>query len=372
METFLRDLLLALVRRGVCVSALVHRGTSGFASRADTLQGADGSIEVMRAAVWARVMYTPLSPAFPWLLSRMLRRFRPRVLHVHMPCPSAFCLLFLPAARRLPWVVHWHADAIDDSAGRIYRWVYHWLYSPLQSAMLKSARAVLVTSQPYLESSPALRPYRDKCVVIPLGLDPVHLHAAVDSEGPRDSPRHAFSLLSVGRLTYYKGLEVLLQAVAGVPGVRLRVVGQGDEMERLGRIARELAIADRVEFLGAVDSAELARRYRECDCFCLPSTHRSEAFGLVLLEAMSFGKPVIASDIPGSGVGWVVREGENGLKVKPGDVPQWSQAITRLARDEALCRRLGEGGREDFNRRFHIDSCASAVAEVYEQLLEAQ
>ncbi|TGD73507.1 glycosyltransferase [Mangrovimicrobium sediminis] len=370
METFLRDLLHASLRAGLEVAALVHAWRPGLRSSSETRHTADGDLQLTRAAIWGRLLFTPISPAFPLQLRRLLRQFQPGIVHVHLPAPSAFWLLLSPAARRVPWVAHWHADAIDERAGTLLRGVYRWLYRPLQSALLRRTRAIIVTSPPYLESSPALREFHDRCVVVPLGLDAQTLHAAAPTALPADNVPGEIRLLAVGRLTYYKGLDVLLRAVAAVPEARLRIVGVGEDGERLRHLADELGLAGRVAFLGGLDDAALAREYQACDCLCLASTERSEAFGLVLLEAMSFARPLIASEIPGSGVGWVVEEGVNGLKVPPGDVPAWSAAIRRLAGDTALRQRLGATGCARFEERFAIDACMRGVGDVYRQVLE--
>ncbi len=368
METFLRDLLWASLRDRVAVAALVHQSRPGQASARETCRGSAGSFPLLRAGLWFRMLYTPVSPAFPWLLGRLLREFTPHVIHVHMPSPSAFWLLLSPRARKLPWVLHWQADPVDASAGAITRLVYRWCYRPLQDALLRRCRAVIVTSPAYLESSEPLQRYREKCTVIPLGLDPQTLHAA-----PRKPAETGggFRLLAVGRLAYYKALDTLLLALQSLPDVRLAIVGEGEEGKRLRQMARQLGVDQRVEFLGSLDSKALALEYRRCDCLCLPSSERSEAFGLVLLEAMSFARAVIASDIPGSGVGWVVQDGVNGIKVAPRAVDQWVSAITRLDDDRDLCRRLGEAGRDMFEARYHIDRCAGSVHELYRRVLQA-
>ncbi len=117
--------------------------------------------------------------------------------------------------------------------------------------------------------------------------------------------------------------------------------------------------------------AQLAHAYARCDVFCLPSTERAESFGLVLLEAMRAGKPTIASDIPGSGVGFVARDGETGILVAPGNVDALVGAIQHLNTDAGLRQRLGEAGRLRWQREFTLEQTTQKILALYREVLEA-
>jgi len=209
MERFLGDLVGAQRAAGGDVSVLVHASESTD-SRADPPW-------VMRCPVWFRLIFAPISPAFPIWLSRAIRRFAPDVLHLHMPNLSGFWALLLPAARALPWVVHWHADVVPSQFRLALRLSYPH-YRIFERAVLERALAIVATSPQYLEASSALRPWRLKCHVIPLGLDPGRLAEI----GPKETVGlwhgNGLRLLSIGRLTYYKGFDTLIRAVAVVSG----------------------------------------------------------------------------------------------------------------------------------------------------------
>jgi glycosyltransferase involved in cell wall biosynthesis len=178
-------------------------------------------------------------------------------------------------------------------------------------------------------------------------------------------------LLAVGRLSYYKGFDVLLRALADAPQAQLLLIGSGERDSELRAQAQELGVAERVRFAGHVDDTELARAYAQADVFCLSSTERAEAFGLVLLEAMRAGLPTIASNIPGSGVGFVVREGETGLLVPPTDAAALAAAIRKLAADESLRRRLGAAGKQRWCGEFTLDRSAERVVTLYREMLDS-
>jgi len=367
IERYCAELAAAQAASGIATAMLAH-ASPGERSREFRSDG----VEVTLAACYGQLLYAPVSPAFPHLLARRIGTFKPDLLHLHMPNTSAFWALLWPAARRLPWVVHWHADIPLDSRRRRLRMAYR-LYRPWEQALLKRARAVIATSAPYLDSSDALRPWRDKVRVVPLGIPagPPQLIAPTALSPVPLWPASGLRVLAVGRLSYYKGFDVLLRAIADAPDAQLLLIGSGEHEEALHAQARDLGLTSRVRFAGHVDEAMLERAYTEADAFCLPSTERAEAFGLVLLEAMRARLPVIASAISGSGVGYVVRDRETGLLVVPGDVPALVQAIRRLAADPALRQRLGDAGRQRWREEFTLDQSAQRIQQVYCEVLGA-
>jgi rhamnosyl/mannosyltransferase len=112
----------------------------------------------------------------------------------------------------------------------------------------------------------------------------------------------------------------------------------------------------------------VAKQIQAADCVCLPSVERTEAFGLVLLEAMRFGKATIASDVPGSGMGWIVEHEVTGIKVPPESAPALAEALQMLQANRDIIGRLGEAGRRKFTQRFHIDRCAAELIDLYASL----
>jgi glycosyltransferase involved in cell wall biosynthesis len=182
-------------------------------------------------------------------------------------------------------------------------------------------------------------------------------------------PGAGVRLLAVGRLSYYKGFEVLLDALAQVPEASLLLVGEGEQRRALESRIADLGLGSRVRLAGHLDDATLEAAYQACDLFCLPSVDRAEAFGLVLLEAMRAGKPVLASDIPGSGVGTVVVDGETGLKVPPRDATALAVALRGLAADASLRAALGAAGRDRFEHHYRIDAVTRQWTALYREVL---
>ncbi len=357
MERFLDDLIRAQAEQGLAPAAVFHRMRGGTGSQ---LQ-----VPLYPVPVLGETMFVPLSPGFPAALARAIREHRPHLLHLHVPNLSAFSALALPAARRLPWVLQWQADVPRDMPHAGVRALRR-LYGLPERALLRRSRAVVLSTPHYLESSSVLQDFRARCRVIPLGMPDT---ALPPSRRPPDD-RH-LRVLAVGRLTYYKGFEVLLRALARVPQAELDLIGGGEGEAGLRALAVELGLGERLRLLGRVDDAALAQAYADCDVFCLPSLDRAESFGLVLLEAMRAGRAVVASRIPGSGVNHVVSEGETALQVAPGDVEALADALVRLAEDPALRLRLGAAGRQRFEREFDIRRCAEQLELLYGEVLRS-
>lgn len=359
MERFLGDLVHAQRAAGHEAAVLVH-------DDGRRMPGGDPDW-VMRCPVLLRLAFAPISPGFLACLDRAIRKFNPDVLHLHMPNLAPFWALMLPAARRIPWVVHWHADV------EVSKWSLRLAYPHYQlfeRAVLDRAEAIIATSRPYLESSRALGEWREKCHVVPLGIDASRLPSVDRAGAAARWTEGRLRLLAVGRLTYYKGFDTLVRAASGLEGVELAIIGEGDERRGLESIIAETKAAN-VRLLGEVDDATLRDHMASCDVFCLPSRERTEAFGIVLMEAMRYARPLLVSSLPGSGVNWVARDGQNAVAVPHDDVDAWRHAITMLSASPSKRQMLGHLGHERFQREFGIETVEARIRVVYETALAA-
>ncbi len=358
----MRDAMVALARRGIESTALIHRHSLSFKTLDETFAASGHTFHIVRTGMWARLLYTPISPAFPWHLRRLIKTFKPDILHLHLPNPSVFWALALPSARRIPWVVHWHADVITSAQDWRMKLFYK-LYQPFEHAVLKHAKVIVATSAPYRDSSQPLAKWQNKCTVVPLGVDVKRFGSATS----RQDHKAALQVLAVGRLTYYKGFRYLIEAAAQAPDIHINLVGHGDQAEQLKSLVTSLNLQDRVTFHGILSDDELAQKMADCDCLCLPSIERTEAFGMVLLEAMYFGKATVISDVEGSGMGWVVDDGITGIKVKPADADALAKALNRLVADREELAGMGQRGKEKFDQQFEINHAVEGLVEIYQQ-----
>jgi rhamnosyl/mannosyltransferase len=177
-------------------------------------------------------------------------------------------------------------------------------------------------------------------------------------------------VLAVGRLTYYKGFEYLIRAAATLEDVQVHLVGKGEEEIALKALANQLGVGQKVVFHGPLPEEQLARLFTRTDCVCLPSIERTEAFGLVLLEAMYYGKATVIADVPGSGMSWIVDDGITGIKTPSGNITELAAALQSLSTNRDKLHALGRNGKSKFDRCFHIDRSAGELIRLYSRVLD--
>jgi rhamnosyl/mannosyltransferase len=364
MEAFLHELAHTQSASGIVVDIMVHNYQSHT-----TITSKEEGIEITRAGSLGTLFFTPISPAFRSTLKQKITGFKPDIIHLHLPNPSAFWVMTLACAKRIPWVIHWHADVVSSELDWRVKLAYRF-YRPMEQALLKRAQKIIVTSPPYLESSRPLQPWREKCRVIPLGISsppPSASEFSLENTWHKDILR----VLAVGRLTYYKGFEYLIRAARQTSSIQINLVGEGEKQGELLQLIRTAQLENRVKLLGKQSDGALSRLFRSCDCLCLPSIERTEAFGMVLLEAARVGKPAVVGDVAGSGMSWVVENGKTGLTVAPGDTEALTTALTYLATHREQCGEMGRLARERFDTMFRIEAVEKQVSELYRDILSS-
>jgi glycosyltransferase involved in cell wall biosynthesis len=328
-------------------------------SRPSTVEERHGSIEVLRVGALARIGAVAFCPMMPFDLARE----DADVIVLHEPNPMALVAYFLarPRGRLIVW---YHSDVIRPS------WRYRLFYRPFLRFALSRAVRIVVSSPALGATAPELQDFQAKCKVIPFGVEarnPADLEATVQRAGEIRREANKSIVLFVGRLVPYKGVDVLLEALSGLDAVAL-IVGQGPLRARLEEKSRALLVADRVRFLGSVDDDELAALYRACNVFVLPSVTRQEAFGVVQLEAMAAGKPVVSTDL-GTGVGWVNRDGETGYVVPPRDVRALHDALGRLLSDPVLQKTMGAAAAKRISSAFTLERMIDDTLALYRDVI---
>ena len=357
MESFLAELVLAQQAQGLEVSALVHG--QPLAHDPDWL---------VRVPVQLSLVYTPIALGFRAALAQAIERFQPDVLHLHMPNVAVFWALTLASARRTSWVVHWHSDVVVSAQSPLALRLAYVAYRPFEQAVLEHADRIVATSQTYLEASEPLGEWRYKCSAVPLG---IRTDLAQPTEQAQDLPWQGdgVRLLSVGRLAHYKGFETLVRAVAASEGVQLVIAGQGEAMAKLQALVTALTPADqtpRIHLLGEVSEGLKHQLLDSCEAFCLASRERTEAFGVVLLEAMAHAKPCLVANLQGSGMPWVVQMAGAGLShIRVDDVQSWVNVLSGLPAQRPQLKAWGAQGRQGLESHFSIDTCAQAIRGEY-------
>ncbi|MDK2922257.1 MAG: hypothetical protein PWR24_1814 [Desulfonauticus sp.] len=282
------------------------------------------------------------------------------IIHVHSPNPLAEVLSIFSSK---PLIIHWHSDIVKQK-------ILYLFYKPFQQATLKKATKIICTSPQYLESSKQISRFKDKAIVVPLGLNTQRL---THDEGDKkfleliDRVKEKKIVLSIGRLIYYKGFEYMVQAAKYLhDNVVVVIVGDGPLYSKLKGMIDQLGLNDKVFLTGRVN--DIGIFLKNCDLFCLPSIERSEAFGLVLVEALFYGKPLVTTDVYGSGMSYVNKSGETGLVVPPKDPKALAGAINKILSDSKLYKKFNYNAKERF-KEFEISSIENRIITLYKEVL---
>lgn len=352
IENHIRILAEGMVKRGHRVTVLVTSTTPQ-----DEIID-QGDLTIIKAARFLHLASTPLSARMFWH-ARRLRDVD--VVHLHFPYPPGD-LVALAVPHRPPLVITYHSDIVRQQG--LLR-----VYSPLLQRTLAQATRIVVTSQPYMRSSPWLRLHTDRCVVVPMSVDidrfaTANAAAVAELQEQFAGPR----ILFVGRLRYYKGLHWMLDALQQmcVPA-HLLIVGTGPEEQRLKAQAQAAGLSNRVHFLGEVSDAELPLFYHAADVFVLPSHLRAEAFGIVQLEAQAAGLPVVCTEL-GTGTSTITQHGVTGVVVPPANPAALARALDVLVVNPALAQHMGAAGQRQVIREYSHTRIVERIEHVYATL----
>lgn len=316
-------------------------------------------VNVVRAGSLGIKFSMPISLSFPFLVRKYAKNADILILHDPFPLGDLAVLLSGFKGRIIVW---WHSDIIKQK--RLVK-----LIKPLIYGILKRADAIFTTTEGYIDGSEYLPVFRDKCRIVPYGIETEkYLNAELTpvlSELAAVKSRKR--LLFVGRLVYYKGVGVLIDAFKHTENAELFIVGTGSDESELKRQAKPLG--DKVHFLGTLSDEDLRSTFADCDIFVLPSIEKSEAFAIVQLEAMIYGKPVINTDLKTS-VPLVSLDGETGLTVKAGDAAELAAAMNRLINDDELRLAFGKNAVKRTAEFFDTQIMIKNVKNQFEKLME--
>jgi rhamnosyl/mannosyltransferase len=311
---------------------------------------------------FGQVLSTPLAPTFPFALTQAARNCDLLALHAPFPLndlPVAFGLI----PDRVAVVLHWHAELSK------FR-VVSQAVMPFVRRTVKRADSIIVSDESLIENSPLLTANRHKCVVIPYGCDVIYwssLDANQVQKAALLRAQHPRLVVTTGRLVPYKGYRVLLHAMKQL-NAELVIIGEGGEREKLQALAQELSVADRVKFKGFLPRDEIKVYYHAARLFVLPSIAPAEAFGLVQIEAMAAGLPIINTQLP-TAVPKVARHEREAITVDPGDAFQLARATSRVLDDHLLAKKLAAAGQERATTEYASSMFVGRVREAYQSAL---
>ena len=359
VESHVRSLSRELARRGHEVTVVTTQHDPSLSTE-ETMDG----FRVVRVRPRFILMQTPITPR----MRGSLRGLSSDVVHAHSPPPLASHYAGAVASERgIPYVVTYHCDVELPSAfGSVVESIYR---RSLGADTLRNADQVIVTTRTYAATSRVIWRYNPS--VIPNAVDHRRFRPDVDGSRVRSKlriPPDVPVVLLVGRIVPHKGVEHFIEAARYVPDARFLIAGGGSSLEPMKRLAISMGVAERVRFLGRVSDERLPEVYAACDVFALPSVSRLEAFGIVALEAMSTGKPVIVADIPG--VREMIEDGRDGLIADPMNPRDLAEKIRRLLSDPEARRTMGARGREKVLESFSIERVTDRIEAVYSAILD--
>lgn len=308
---------------------------------------------------WMEIAGTMIAPTMISTLWRICRKYD--VIHVHHPDPMACMALFFSGYRGKV-VLHWHSDIVRQK-------YLMGLYRPFQNWLIRRADLIVGTTPVYVEQSDDLKRAQHKITYLPIGTEEI----LPDIEGAHQL-RERYSnhkiVFSLGRLVPYKGYHNLIEAAQYLSDDYVVVIGgTGPLRESLEQLIKERKLEKKVKLLGFVKDEEVAAYFTACDIFVLPSVQKTEAFGIVQIEAMSCSKPVVATKIPGSGTAWVNAHGISGLNVTPEKPKEIADAILTITKDRDAYEVYATGARQRFEKMFTKEKMVAGAMGIYERLM---
>ena len=310
---------------------------------------------VLMVSAWFKAAATMISPAMICWLRKHRKEYD--IIHIHHPDPMACLALFLSGYKGRV-ILHWHSDIITQKFFLAF-------YKPLQSWMIRRAECIIGTTPVYLRESPCLQHVQDKTAVVPIGIEPVVTDPA-EVEKIRAAYPGKKIVFSLGRLVPYKGFGYLATAAKHLgPEYQILIGGTGPLQENLQAEIDAMDVQENVRLVGYIEDRMLPAYFGACDVFALSSIMKTEAFGIVQLESMSCGKPVIATEIPGSGVAWVNESGVSGLNVPVRNPEALATAIKTVCDDPEKYRSFCEGARDRFRKLFTLNDMIDKTIKIY-------
>lgn len=317
----------------------------------------ENNLEIIKVASIGELFSMPLGFGIPY----WLRKLKSEIIHFHLPYPAGVLSYFLVSPQGKV-IITWHSDIIRQKFVLPF-------YKPILKKFLRKAKIIIVSSSAMKNNSPFLQDFKEKIKVIPFGIDLAKFEFTAEIQRKKAEIQKQYGkkiVLFIGRLVPYKGLAYLIKAMKEVEA-KLLLIGRGRLKRSLQRLSKEIGVEEKVVFLPPVKEEELPVYYYACNIFVLPSVFSNEAFGIVQLEAMACGKPVISTYLS-TGVSFVNQDKKTGLVVPPGDVNALAEAINKLVNNPELSEKYGKCAQERITKEFTKEIMVDKIMKIYEEV----
>ena len=314
---------------------------------------------IICTSTWIKLFATMISPSMIFKLNRICKNYD--IIHIHHPDPMAAVALIISGYKGKV-ILHWHSDILKQKL--LFKF-----YKPLQNWLIKRADLIIGTNPKYLKESPYLQEENLNKVSIPIGIDavPININNVEKIKKLFIGKKIIFSL---GRLVDYKGYTYLIDAATYLPDDYIILIGgDGPLKDKLQQQIELQSLHNKVKLLGRISNEELNGYFHACDIYVLSSIWKTEAFGIVQIEAMSCGKPIVACNISGSGVNWVNKDGVSGLNVETENSQALAHAIKTILTDKERYMNYSKGAFDRYNELFRKEKMIKEMINVYRSII---
>ncbi|HOW13090.1 MAG TPA: glycosyltransferase [Candidatus Pacearchaeota archaeon] len=286
-------------------------------------------VNIFRASSCGVLLGMPISFDFFKIYKNIFKNYD--AVFLHYPFPLSFLAYFLFSPRKKLYVWY-HSDIVRQK-------FFEFFLKPIHLFVLKRAQKIFVSNPNLIFSSNYLKKFKEKCIVIPFGIEIEKFKLTEEIKNEAFAIKSKFGsplVLAVGRLVYYKGFKYLIEAAQNVDA-KFLIIGNGPLERELKNLINKLGLENKVFIISSVKN--LIPYYYACDVFVLPSIFKSETFGIVLLEAMACGKPIISTEL-GTGTSWININNQTGFVVDPQNSKELAEKIDLILKDANLRKKF--------------------------------
>tara|TARA_B110000259_G_C14021823_1_gene403314 strand:- start:843 stop:1967 length:1125 start_codon:yes stop_codon:yes gene_type:complete len=332
-------------------------------SRFSFKKSINGNFEVVSLPAFFKCFSTAFNLILPFYVLKRVIFDNFNIVHIHHPDPLSHLVTFL-LPKKIKIVVTWHSDIVAYKA-------LYFLYKPLLIKLLFRVDKIIVATPNHIKSSDLLinNNIRNKIVIIPYGIDYNYLNQKKfigESFVIKRKYKNKFLIFTLSRHVYYKGIPHLIEAMKYTNGSLLLIGGSGPDTLKLKQLVLSENLGSKVIFTGPIPEKHLPSYHHAADVFCLPSTERSEAFGIAMAEAMACSKPIIVSKL-GTGVNYVCTD-QTGIAVKIGSALALGKAINRLKQSTVLRQFYGRNSQKRIKTKFSNDIMRKETIKLYNSI----